>query len=322
MHGILFRVREILWTTTRVSPFHRGIDRAIAMTTATVEQSPPDIDEQSRSSSINSELQSTLSDIADFAAGELIPNVPWLTVLDLNQQRRDTRCLGEKTRFLKRVTDVCVASIAFVLLFPVMFVVALLVKLTSPGGAIFQQTRVGLNLRDYDDRRVGTGSPPESVGERRKSKTDRRGNFTYGRHFTLYKFRTMRSDAEKDGAQFAVEGDKRVTPIGGFLRKTRLDELPQLWNVLRGEMSLVGPRPERPEFISELSEHIPNYLQRLGLKPGLTGVAQVVNGYDNDIESFRRKVAFDLLYLQNCCLRNDLKILFKTIGVVIHRQGI
>lgn len=222
----------------------------------------------------------------------------------------------------KRVTDCCISAIALVLLFPVMLIVAVLVKLTSPGAAIFYQTRVGLNLRDYDDRRVNPGSPPEETGERRTSKTDRRGSFTYGRHFTLYKFRTMRNDAEKDGAKFAVEGDSRVTPIGGFLRKTRLDELPQLWNVLRGEMSLVGPRPERPEFIEELSDHIPNYLQRLGLKPGLTGVAQVVNGYDNDIESFRRKVAFDLLYLQNCCLKNDLKILFRTIGVVVYRKGI
>ena len=132
----------------------------------------------------------------------------------------------------------------------------------------------------------------------------------------------MREDAEKDGARFAVAGDSRVTPIGGFLRKTRLDELPQLWNVLRGEMSLVGPRPERPEFIEDLSRQIPGYLQRLGLKPGLTGVAQVVNGYDNNLESFRRKVAFDLLYLQNCCLTNDLKILARTVGVVLTGQGL
>src|SRR5690606_20869362 len=110
----------------------------------------------------------------------------------------------------------------------------------------------------------------------RREQTDRRGDAPgYGRPFTLYKFRTMRTDAEKNGARFAVKGDPRVTPIGRFLRKTRLDELPQLWNVLRGEMSLVGPRPERPEFIEKLSEEIPDYLQRLGLRPGLTGVAQI-----------------------------------------------
>jgi lipopolysaccharide/colanic/teichoic acid biosynthesis glycosyltransferase len=131
----------------------------------------------------------------------------------------------------------------------------------------------------------------------------------------------MRVDAEKNGAQFAQKNDRRVTSIGGFLRKTRLDELPQLWNVLRGEMSLVGPRPERPEFIEKLSSEIPDYLARLGLQPGLTGVAQVVNGYDNDIEGFRRKVAYDLLYLQNCCVRNDFQILLRTVRVVLTGSG-
>ena len=97
----------------------------------------------------------------------------------------------------------------------------------------------------------------------------------------------MRVDAEKHGARFAEKNDPRVTPIGAFLRKTRLDELPQLWNVLRGDMSLVGPRPERPVFIEQLSAQIPNYLHRLGLKPGLTGLAQVINGYDNNLESFQ-----------------------------------
>jgi lipopolysaccharide/colanic/teichoic acid biosynthesis glycosyltransferase len=150
---------------------------------------------------------------------------------------------------------------------------------------------------------------------------DRRKNANYGKPFVLYKFRTMRDDAEKNGPQFATQSDPRVTSIGRFLRKTRIDELPQLWNVLRGEMSLVGPRPERPEFIIKLSEEIPNYVERLGLKPGLTGVAQIVNGYDNNLESFRRKVTLDLLYLQNCCIWNDVKILFRTIGVVLTGKG-
>jgi lipopolysaccharide/colanic/teichoic acid biosynthesis glycosyltransferase len=100
-----------------------------------------------------------------------------------------------------------------------------------------------------------------------------------------------------------------------------VDELPQLWNVLKGEMSLVGPRPERPEFIKTLSDQIPSYLDRLGLQPGLTGVAQILNGYDNEIESFRRKVAFDLHYLQNCSVWNDFKILVRTIGVVLTGSG-
>ncbi len=264
-----------------------------------------------------------LSDIIDFAAQESLPQVSWLTRLPLDHPRRDVRCLGGKTRFAKRTLDIVISATALVLLSPVMLMVALAVKLTSPGAAIFRQTRVGLNLRsDDNDRRQERSAPPNAIGERRTAVVDRRGNFTYGRHFTLYKFRTMRQDAEKDGARFAVAGDSRVTPIGGFLRKTRLDELPQLWNVLKGEMTLVGPRPERPEFIQTLSEQIPDYLGRLGLKPGLTGVAQVVNGYDNNLESFRRKVAFDLQYLQNCCITNDLKIMLRTVRVILTGQGL
>jgi lipopolysaccharide/colanic/teichoic acid biosynthesis glycosyltransferase len=227
------------------------------------------------------------------------------------------------------LTDVVGALLLLVVLWPVMLLVAALVRLTSPGPVIFRQVRVGLNLRSQRRDRRGNGvlhrddgDEPESlssIDQRRRS--DRRVEFAYGRHFVLYKFRTMRNDAEKNGAQFAVKGDARVTSIGRFLRKTRLDELPQLWNVLKGEMSLVGPRPERPEFISDLSDQIPDYLQRLGLKPGLTGVAQIVNGYDNNIESFRRKVAFDVLYLQNCCWWNDLKILLRTIRVVLSGSG-
>ncbi len=131
----------------------------------------------------------------------------------------------------------------------------------------------------------------------------------------------MRNDAEHNGAQFALESDPRITTIGRVLRRTRIDELPQLWNILKGDMSLIGPRPERPEFMQKLQDQIPNFIDRLGLKPGLTGIAQVVNGYDNELEGFRRKVSYDLLYLQNCCVWNDIKILFRTIRVVITGEG-
>jgi lipopolysaccharide/colanic/teichoic acid biosynthesis glycosyltransferase len=262
---------------------------------------------------------SDLSDVVNFASSEFIADVPWLTKLHLGSRRRNVRCLGPELGAMKRAVDVVVSLILIALLWPVMLLTALLVKMTSRGPVIFRQTRVGLNLRTGDRRNLASG-PPEPPGERR-ALYDRRGNPTYGRHFTLYKFRTMRIDAEKNGAQFAQKNDSRITPVGRFLRKTRLDELPQLWNVLKGEMTLVGPRPERPEFLEKLSEKIPNYLQRLGLKPGLTGVAQIVNGYDNEIESFRRKVAFDLLYLQNCCLWNDIKILFRTIRTVLTGSG-
>ncbi len=261
-------------------------------------------------------------DIVGFARGESIPEVPWLTRLALENPRVNLHCLSLRMRILKRLVDIVLSVFLLLVLWPVMLLTALAVKLTSSGPVIFRQTRVGLNLRQTNqDRRRQPSSTRPPDKERRVITQDRRQRRNYGRHFTLYKFRTMRTDAEKEGAQFAVQGDSRVTPIGAFLRKTRLDELPQLWNVLKGEMSLVGPRPERPEFIEDLNNQIPGYLRRLGLKPGLTGISQIVNGYDNNIESFRRKVAFDLLYLQNCCLWNDLKILLRTVGVVLTGKG-
>jgi len=270
----------------------------------------------------SAQATSGLRDVVEFADVIMIPQVWWLSELRSTQPRSNVLSLPLSTRFWKRVLDVSAATAMLVLLSPVMLLVAFLVKLTSRGPAIFQQTRVGLNLRTagVDRRQQATPLPP-GQNERRVPGSDRRTAFHYGQHFTLYKFRTMRIDAEKNGAQFAVKGDHRITSIGRFLRKTRLDELPQLWNVLKGEMSLVGPRPERPEFIQGLSEQIPAYVDRLGLKPGLTGVAQILNGYDNEIESFRRKVAFDLHYLRNCSPWNDFKILIRTIGVVLTGSG-
>lgn len=264
-----------------------------------------------------------LSDIYDqFVADEDVPTPDWLTKLQLEKPRRNTRYLGERIRLAKRIMDILGALTLLALLWPVMLLTLLLVRLTSPGPAIYSQLRVGLNLREKkrDRRTPPPKGPPDGV-ERRDPNRNRRQDTSFGKPFVLYKFRTMRIDAEKAGAQLATKGDPRITPIGRLLRKTRIDELPQLWNVLRGEMSLVGPRPERPEFVEQLSEKIPNYINRLGLKPGLTGIAQVVNGYDTDLDSFRRKVNYDLLYLQNCCVRNDLKILLRTVKVVLTGSG-
>ncbi|WP_437185652.1 sugar transferase [Planctomicrobium sp. SH668] len=265
---------------------------------------------------------SNLQDAVDFAEPQQFPDLWWLTILNNKETRNNITSLPASTRFFKRLIDIVVSATMLVVLSPLMLLVALLVKITSPGPVIFRQTRVGLNLRTPgpDRRQIQADAGPDGI-DRRIPNSDRRVEFSYGRHFILYKFRTMRTDAEKNGAQFAVKGDSRITPIGRFLRKTRLDELPQLWNVLKGEMSLVGPRPERPEFIKGLSDEIPSYVDRLGLKPGLTGVAQILNGYDNEIESFRRKVAFDLHYLQNCSPTNDLKILVRTVGVVATGSG-
>jgi len=270
--------------------------------------------------------QGELSDLVNgYLDVELWRSTGWLTRLNLEEPRVDVRSLSEPTRLMKRILDVIVSTSMLILLSPLLVFLVVLIRVTSSGPAIFKQTRVGLNLRNKTkaDRRQEQIdlSQLDLSSDRRIPGSDRRDETGYGMPFTLYKFRTMTVDAEKNGAQFAVQGDPRVTALGRFMRKTRLDELPQLWNVLKGEMTLVGPRPERPEFIEGLNKEIPNYINRLGLKPGLTGVAQIVNGYDNNIEGFRRKVSLDLMYLQNCCLWNDLKILFKTIRVILTGSG-
>lgn len=143
-----------------------------------------------------------------------------------------------------------------------------------------------------------------------------------GRHFTVIKFRTMRPDAEQNtGAVWAQAGDARVTPVGRWLRKTRLDELPQMLNVLRGEMSLIGPRPERPEFVADLARQIPFYRARHATKPGLTGWAQVRYGYGNSVEDARVKLEYDLYYVRHASFYLDALILLKTVGVVLRLQG-
>ncbi|MEQ9408999.1 MAG: sugar transferase [Fuerstiella sp.] len=263
-----------------------------------------------------------LADLVNAYADEL-PRTGWLTRLRLTRPRQNLTCLPLATRICKRIVDLVGGSVLLLAASPVMLCAAVLVKITSPGPVIYSQTRVGLNLRKKAkrDRRQGEGPLPHAIEDRREAGRDRRETNSYGRLFTMYKFRTMRTDAEAHGAQFAHQDDPRVTSVGRLLRRTRIDELPQLWNVLRGDMSLVGPRPERPQFMETLSSDIPGYLDRLGLKPGLTGMAQVVNGYDNEIEGFRRKVGYDLLYLQNCCLRNDLKILLRTVRVVLTGEG-
>jgi lipopolysaccharide/colanic/teichoic acid biosynthesis glycosyltransferase len=267
-----------------------------------------------------SEAPSDLSGIvADYGQARDLPATDWLTRLNWQRPQANLRTLSPWTRRVKRGCDIVFASGMLILAAPIMLLIAVAVKLTSPGPILFRQVRIGLNQRGSRDRRHHQSS--DRVLERREKSNDRRQSTAYGKPFLLYKFRTMHVDAEKHGAQFATRGDPRVTSIGRFLRKSRLDELPQLWNVLKGEMSLVGPRPERPEFIKQLSDEIPGYLLRLGIKPGLTGLAQIINGYDNDLAGFRRKVALDLLYLQNCCLKNDLKILFRTIGVVLTGKG-
>jgi len=261
--------------------------------------------------------------VRDYRFPEM-PHVEWLTRLNLTEPRENLICLPLSIRISKWLFDIVFATSMLVALSPLLLLTWAAVRITSPGPAIYSQTRVGLNRRSKkakSDRRQSEANIADGLEDRRGTGIDRRELYNYGKPFTIYKFRTMRTDAETSGVQFAQDNDSRITPIGWFLRRTRIDELPQRWNILRGDLSLVGPRPERPEFIKQLSDEIPGYLDRMGLKPGLSGVAQILNGYDNEVEGFRRKVGYDLLYLQNCCVLNDFKILLRTVRVVITGEG-
>ncbi len=187
----------------------------------------------------------------------------------------------------QHIASTLVAAIGLLLFLPFFPIVVLLVRCSSSGPIFFSQTRVGLG----------------------------------GRLFSVYKFRTMYVDAELDGAKWATKNDPRTTRIGQFLRKTRLDEVPQLWNVLRGDMSFVGPRPERPEFIQLLSEQLPFYDLRHMIRPGLTGWAQVRYGYGATLAESREKLAYDLYYLKHKSLGLDLLIMFETIKIILRRRG-
>ena len=196
-----------------------------------------------------------------------------------------------KTRLLiatKRLVDIVAASVGLIVLSPIMVIVAGLVKFTSSGPVLYHQARVGHR----------------------------------GRLFTIRKFRSMRSDAEAaTGAVWAKPNDDRVTTVGKLLRRTRVDEIPQLWNVLVGDMSLIGPRPERPEFVETLTKAIPFYGQRHVIRPGLTGWAQVRYSYGASVEDTMEKLQYDLFYLKNMSLALDLMIAFETLKTVLLRRG-
>lgn len=198
------------------------------------------------------------------------------------------------------------AGLGLILFAPLFALVAIAVKLSSPGPVLYAQIRVGI-----DRRGEGKGEPD---GRRKRD--------LGGAPFTIIKFRTMYVDAEAHtGEVWAAPADVRVTPIGRFLRRLRLDELPQLVNVVRGEMNLVGPRPERPGIFAALREQIPEYPQRQRARPGITGLAQISRCYDTCLEDVRFKVRHDLEYLRRQGVGEDLRILLRTVPVVLFRRG-
>jgi sugar transferase (PEP-CTERM system associated) len=193
----------------------------------------------------------------------------------------------EQIQKLKRLLDFTVSSIMLLLTAPIMAVAAALIKIDSRGPVFYRQTRVGKR----------------------------------GWPFTIFKFRTMCIDAECDGAKWAEDEDPRATRVGRWLRVFHIDELPQLWNVCKGEMSLIGPRPERPEFVRHLERYVPYYFVRHAVPPGISGWAQIHYPYSASVEDAVHKLEYDLYYVKNMSLMLDLKILFKTIGVVFLREG-
>jgi lipopolysaccharide/colanic/teichoic acid biosynthesis glycosyltransferase len=204
----------------------------------------------------------------------------------------------------RRALNVVVAAIGLVFAAPISAVVAQAIKVSSPGPIFYKQTRVGLCRRT-------------SLGGNHRRRED-----VGGKPFTIYKFRTMRPSRPGEDVQvWASENDPRITAIGHFLRRTRLDELPQLINVLRGEMNVVGPRPEQPAIFQNLRTEVQGYRYRQQVRPGITGRAQVTLAYDANVEDVRRKVEADLEYIRHQSVREDCKIMVMTVPVMLVRKG-
>ena len=223
-------------------------------------------------------------DIYDLLTGYAqMHSVTGMPLIDINPN-----ILTEVQFLLKRLIDIFVAFFGLIVISPLLIIVSILIKISSKGSIIFSQDRIGLN----------------------------------GKPFIVHKFRTMYDDSEKEtGPVWAKVNDPRITKIGYFLRKTRIDEFPQLFDVLIGNMSIVGPRPERQFFISQLKEKFPYYMRRLNVRPGITGWAQIMGSYDTDIDSVENKLKLDFYYIENISIWLDIKIMIITIWVILSGKG-
>ena len=199
------------------------------------------------------------------------------------QQELENKEIGFYSK-IRRVIDFIISLLSLVIVIPIILITSIFIMLESPGNPFYVQSRMGL----------------------------------MGKEFNLIKLRSMRTDAEKNGAQWADKNDSRITKVGRFIRKTRIDELPQIFNVLKGEMSIIGPRPERQIFVEEFVKYIPNFPKRLEVKPGLTGWAQVNGGYEITPEE---KLRLDLFYIENRRFLLDVKIVLRTIQIIFTGEG-
>ncbi|MFC3199365.1 sugar transferase [Parapedobacter deserti] len=221
----------------------------------------------------------------DSSIYELISYQPSLRI-DLHTVKRKL-LVYQETMFLKRVFDIAFSSIVLLAGLPVYLLLALVTKLTSPGPVFYKQERIGKDQKP----------------------------------FYIYKFRSMRVDAEKNGPQLASDDDPRITKWGKFMRKTHLDELPQFWNVLKGDMAIVGPRPERRHFIEAIKEKRPEYAQLFRLKPGITSIGQVYYGYAENVNQMCERVNYDLDYLSTISLKTDIDIILQTVKAMAQGKG-
>jgi lipopolysaccharide/colanic/teichoic acid biosynthesis glycosyltransferase len=212
-----------------------------------------------------------------------------VTIPEIGQDSANAFINSDSFKYLstKRVLDLVAIGLVLPMAIGIAVITAIAIKLESPGAVFFWQKRVGMN----------------------------------GKVFNMLKFRSMTSDSEKHGSQFAQSNDMRVTRVGKFIRKFRVDEIPQLWNVLKGEMSLIGPRPEQESFVEEFNKSIPNYSLRHMVMPGITGLAQTEQGYVADAEATITKLEYDLYYIKNMSLLTDAQITLKTIYTIMTGFG-